>query len=1693
MAFLGLRLPKRNRISDLLGRAGRSAVDVVSANTQADVQRRLAAGQPASYQAQQAQVAAQRAAQRPTLNASQFGAPLAQRPQQPRMPSVPGADNRSLLSKVYDQVNPLDANRTFKQATPTTDKNLIQQAGQVGGQFARGTGGFLATMANTGSAQLDQVNATRDMLAAQALQKIPGLRNKGLTDWANANARALLADERFTRGKGGLLGKGTIFNKDEVKRGDLKTGLRVVPTTAGAMTEAASLMLGGFSGAKFAEDLGKIGITKAVSTQAPNLLKAGAVNVAQGGITAFSQGASGKDIAKAGLISGLTGTIGDVGLGVIGSSAFKGAKALTAAKTTGALRQQLTAKPLGEGGYIELPGGRREVVVRDPRTSPELAGEVQAGRISDDIKLINPKDIKRGGGVQGARPQKKVVDEYMGKIARDESIDPLIVSVSKRTGKISLEDGQNRLKAMNKYGITEVPVVVQRDVLPKVTTRQLSGAAQQAQLAKRANLAREAAHTGQIKNVFGEWVDDPTASGQGGYLSLGGNKKRTPEEYRMEIKSRLQEEYNQFSLNKDQWRKDTNNPSAKAQFTENGRMFKEFLKNPDAFIDKYDLMPPDMQKPKVSLKTKPAPQVGKTDPLASLKQAYNKMDDETLVSTVNDLERYGSTDNPTYQALKEVYTERKLGGVQDELRKQDIAKQTKQVEATKAKKDLDGFTDGKSSIQAGKIQKTLDGQIRYKGKVVAKRDYIKNLINDGATIKDGKLTNPDGTTPIISKTEQDYAKHLIGSAPQVGKPSVTLKTRGFTKSVKESPEVSPELQKLATGKYAKITKKETLATTEKIMQGDPAKVQADVFNRISSKTEPDAQLISDSIGLMKRLDAEGNHEIANTLQEQLSAKLTKSGQTVWAASLLNNRTPEGVLYGARKALNTAGIDITPEIETGLQAAVSKIKVTKGADKEMAIKELQKFVAQQIPSSFGEKAVTLWKAGLLTGLKTQTGNALSNVSSIALKKSSDPIAAGIDALLALKTKQRTKTFTGRGLISGTGEGLQKAKAFMKTGIDERTALTNKFDFQLTNYGKSLPGRAAQVYTDFVFKLMGAADRPYYYATLRNNLYDIAIAQSKNQGLKGAAKKQFVEDFVNKPPQNVLQTAVDAANKSIFASDTLLSNIATGAKNRTGKARPVVDAIVPFTRVPSAIVTRVFDYTPVGAAKTLAKQIASGKLDQRALSEGLAESITGTGVIWAGYQLSQAGLMTGAYPTDKQEQELWKLEGKQPYSIKFGDKWYSLNYTSPIGQIMAVGNNMSDAKKQGEGLGGQLGTGLVGAANAVVNQSFLQGLQGGLDALADPERNLNKYLKQQAGSIIPTLVNDISKATDKYQRQVNTPLEAVQARVPGLAQQLPAKTNVFGQPMEQKAGPLDLLVNPLRPTTIPTQTDLNSELRRLQDAGQGTLPDISKTNFFGEGTEVDKQTIQKIKTELGPQIQTAWEKAIADPKYQSMSDEDKRRSIDKIKSDLTAVYKAQNAEKYKQKQPDTPLSRDQLLIAKGYEATVKLPGDTVETPKQKYEAAMEVYKQDQRLGRISKVDEVNKQKELSKLRIGSTYSQDVVDLHGLSGTQVQALLESNPDLGGAFNEMIIYDQALADAGIINKPKFKDKNGNIYLPGTQETGAGGGRGGGINAAQFIKTTKARAPARVKLRGAAAPIARVQPAIRLTRPKVTIKKSKV
>lgn len=85
-----------------LRKIGNSIRDVFDANTQSDQAKRVAQGQPRMYADQQ------KAA--------------------PRQSGVPYAlPQRSTASRVFDQINPYDNGRTFKQATPTTDYSLGNQ------------------------------------------------------------------------------------------------------------------------------------------------------------------------------------------------------------------------------------------------------------------------------------------------------------------------------------------------------------------------------------------------------------------------------------------------------------------------------------------------------------------------------------------------------------------------------------------------------------------------------------------------------------------------------------------------------------------------------------------------------------------------------------------------------------------------------------------------------------------------------------------------------------------------------------------------------------------------------------------------------------------------------------------------------------------------------------------------------------------------------------------------------------------------------------------------------------------------------------------------------------------------------------------------------------------------------------------------------------------------------------------------------------------------------------------------------------------------------------------------------------------------------------------------------------------------------------------------------------------------------
>lgn len=660
---------------------------------------------------------------------------------------------------------------------------------------------------------------------------------------------------------------------------------------------------------------------------------------------------------------------------------------------------------------------------------------------------------------------------------------------------------------------------------------------------------------------------------------------------------------------------------------------------------------------------------------------------------------------------------------------------------------------------------------------------------------------------------------------------------------------------------------------------------------------------------------------ATEIYERLSEHYTAAGQLTQAASILSRRTPAGMMYSAQKQLRDANVAITPAIQTQLKTLIDTVATA--TDKQRATYALTQFVNSQIPSSLAERVSNVWRAGLLTAPTTTMGNLLGNTAETAIRKGFvNPVAAGVDKLISLKTGKRTQTLAPLGSgIQGAQEGASKLPEYMRTGYDERNVLDKYDNRSPVNYGDSAAGRAVERYANTVYRLMGTADQPYWYAAQKNALGSIAKSEAINRGLKGVEQQKFIDDFMANPPEAALTRSTQEAAYATFQNKTGLGKAAVAFKDGLNKVAPGLgDFIIPFTQVPASIATRVITRTPVGTATELVKQVMNvrrgGQFDQRAMSQAVAEGAFGTAVLGAGYALANSGLMTFGYPTDAKERALWESEGKQPYSVKVGDRWYSLNYIQPFGTLLAVGakagQDISDGKDLEDAIAGAFGT----AGQSVANQSFVKGVSGAIDAITDPERSATKFINQTGASLVPNFVRSGARSFDGVQREPAGFVEGIMQGIPGLRQQTPEKTGVFGQPLPAKDNPINQLINPFRPSIDRSGNAALAESRKLQDQDLGVIPSQIKKDTFGKDYELNKNQLRELQNRVGKTVSDHWNKMVDTEEYKALSPEDQSKALKNLSSDILAVekhkYASENNLPIKEK-----LSTSQSLIAGGGE--------------------------------------------------------------------------------------------------------------------------------------------------------------------------------
>lgn len=485
----------------------------------------------------------------------------------------------------------------------------------------------------------------------------------------------------------------------------------------------------------------------------------------------------------------------------------------------------------------------------------------------------------------------------------------------------------------------------------------------------------------------------------------------------------------------------------------------------------------------------------------------------------------------------------------------------------------------------------------------------------------------------------------------------------------------------------------------------------------------------------------------------------------------------------------------------------------------------------------------WLNAILSDPRTHMVNVGSNAVFALMKIPERFLSAVMDVPLTALGKAGIKRI---GKISLTGERQvffretpALIKGFFKKGVKTPRAIGSKFEqLSITNQNKMLPTTLLQFEDNMSKDTIG-----------RMELF-AQLARRRAQGGKGLLgvqaikQEQLIRTFQQQP--------------GVIAKQLLkLRNVPFIGKG-------VVRWIVPFVKTPANIINEAIKRNPAGV-------VFLGKATTQAqLSERLALLAQGSMVsAWAGMQYLK-GNLTGDAPKDPAERDAFFAQGKQPNAIRLFGNWIPFERIEPIGTSLALTvNAIQDFKDSDKEIPFERVMDAVGGmAQSLTNKSFTQGLTNMMKAISDPDRFASAWQERMiAGFATPGFLNFLAQLKDPTIRQPRGVIERIKSRIPGLSEQVPPKLTVFGEEVK-------------RPTPI-----LPFRISKVQtDNVREELENIGKSIGFPSKIIGKKKLSQREFTDLlresGRNLKRALEFMITQPKWQTLSDTEKIKEVDKL---------------------------------------------------------------------------------------------------------------------------------------------------------------------------------------------------------------------
>ena len=685
------------------------------------------------------------------------------------------------------------------------------------------------------------------------------------------------------------------------------------------------------------------------------------------------------------------------------------------------------------------------------------------------------------------------------------------------------------------------------------------------------------------------------------------------------------------------------------------------------------------------------------------------------------------------------------------------------------------------------------------------------------------------------------------------------------------------------------------------------------------------QEVSDAYTAAEKQIENGNIELGNEILTKTLPHDTATAQALAARGLLTRNSPLGMQKMILSTLEKANVPFEGDLAKNVTNLLDVIKnAPEGSpEREFAVRQLADEVVQSIPRTKWRATAEMWRAGLISGPQTAAKVMISQPFSAAQAYLSQFPAAGFDATRAAITggERTTAVAPFKYFFKGLGSGAEDAATKLKTGIDVPGSggFTNPFDQALQTGAHQTAGERA------IFKLHSAIQKPVYAGIRDNTLASLGKAEAINQGLTGAERSSFIEDYVKNPPQDAYAHAVEAGEKATNQQRTALGNAANAVQSAGGKpGSPGPGMIIaPITRVPGAIGTNaLYEYSGLKFAKTalydgLVKQGAAPDF-ARTLAEDFGKATVGAGgVSGVGAILGATGNITPPKFTSQKEAALAKAQGKPAGSVHLPGTnfWFSLNALGPVGIELASGAGFGrgyaghSVAKGTSGIAGALTEGIASGAQELAQQPYLQGITGVGNVLQDPVRYARSFASNLATSVIPAAISQPATGTDSKARDINynSITDVAKSKIPGLRETIPASTDVLGDttpganPSGSLLGGVFGTLDALKITAQRNQNDpITNELSRLAttlpdaDAPAIAAPTRSQTIDINQNGKVVSQKMNLNDQQLsdytqntGNLIRQGIANLLQNPAYQQLSDAEKAKQVNAV---ITAAHDA-----------------------------------------------------------------------------------------------------------------------------------------------------------------------------------------------------------